>query len=105
MSGAAVEMLIAREEALIAALDGQNIAAIEGATRAMGDALAHVAAAGGWQTRPELGVRLVQALRLAEAARGRLNYLADRTRRQLDRLATMTGAPLPTTYRRAGRYS
>jgi hypothetical protein len=95
MSNAVVEELIAREDALIAALDGQDVAGIEDATRAMRDAIAGLAANGAWNTDPELGARLVQALRLAEAAAGRINYLADRNRRQLDRLAILGGDPLP----------
>jgi len=103
MSKAVVEQLIAREDALIAALDGQDVAAIEEATRDMQGSVANLAATGGWNTNPELGARLIQALRLAEAANGRLNYLADRNRRKLDRLAALGGDPLPLSYQRAGR--
>lgn len=103
MSIAVVESLIAREEALIAALDGQDTHTIEAATAAMRDVVARLATQGGWHATPELGERLTQALRLTEAASGRLNYLADRTRRQLDRLATMTGEPLSSAYARTGR--
>ena len=105
MSEVAVDQLIAREDALIAALDGQDVEHIERATRDMRDAVASVAAAGGWRTAPELAARLAQALRLAGAAGGRLNYLADRNRRQLERLAAISGEALPTAYLRAGRLS
>ena len=100
MTLAAVDSLIAREEALIAALDGQDARAIEAATDAMRIVVTELASLGGWRAEPELGLRLSQALRLTEAAAGRLNYLADRNRRQLDRLATLTGDPLPSAYAR-----
>jgi len=102
MAAAAVDTLIAREEALIAALDGQDVRHIEAATNAMRDVVTELAGRGGWHAEPELGARLVQALRLTEAAAGRLNFLADRNRRQLDRLATLTGDPLPDAYARHG---
>lgn len=103
MNQAALDALIAHEEALIAALDSQDIALIETSTSDMRDALTRVAAIGSWHDRGTVGERVVQAVRLAEAAKGRINYLADRNRRQLDRLATLTGAPLAAAYGRAGR--
>lgn len=98
-----VEQLVAREQALIAALDEQDLAKIERATSGIREAVTRLTATGGWRAEPELKERLVHALKLAQAASGRLNYLADRNRRQLDRLATLTGAPLPAAYGRSGR--
>lgn len=104
-SVSALDDLIAREEALIAALDGQDVGEIESSTEAMRASLMQVAAVGTWHDRAEIGARVMQAMRLAEAAKGRIHFLADRNRRQLDRLATLTGAPLPPAYGRSGRYS
>ena len=103
MSIAALDTLIAREEALVAALDGQDVEQIESATEAMRIALIEVAAIGSWHDRAELGARVVQAVRLAEAAKGRVHYLADRNRRRLDTLAMLTGGGLPPAYGRSGQ--
>ncbi len=105
MSAMALSMLIQHQEALIAALDDQDIPAIESSTAAMRGALMDVAAVGAWSDRAEIGARVAQAVRLAEAAKGRIHYLADRNRRQLDALATLTGAPLAPAYGRSGRLS
>ena len=105
MTVAALETLIAQQEALIVALDSQDIVKIESSTEAMRDALVQVAAIGSWHDRAEIGARVIQAVKLAEAAKGRVNYLADRNRRQLDALATLTGAPLAPAYGRSGRLS
>ena len=105
MTVASLDRLIAREEALVAALDAFDVTELEQASIDLRDAIAEVTASGAWHAGPEVGGRVIQALRLAEAAGGRINHLADRNRRQLDRLATLTGAPLPQAYRRNGRLS
>lgn len=103
MSASAVEHLIAQSEALVRALDAQDLAAIDGAHRQLREALAQVAAVDGWHVRSDLHARLVHALRLLDAAKGRVNYLADSTRRRLDRLAALTGTPRTSPYGRGGR--
>jgi len=104
MSEAAIEGLIAAQEALVGALDRDDAPAIE---RALGDfraALAPVRALRGEKPPPELRDRFARALMLVDAARVRVNFLADRTRRQLDRLAA-AGASTRTAiaYGRDGR--
>lgn len=103
MSAAALDGLIASEEGLIAALDGGDAAAIEAALLAFRYALEEVKAAGGWREAPRIVERITHALQLADAARIRTNYLADRTRRQLDRLARPRAATRATAYGRDGR--
>lgn len=103
MTAAALEGLIAREEALVGALDAGDIGAIERETHGMAGMLAAVAATGGWRESPELSARIVQALRLAEAAGGRINYLADDNRRRIERLTTLAGRPRSEAYGRSGR--
>lgn len=96
--------LIAAQERLIAALDGDDAAAIEAALAEFHDGLVAVqAAAGMLRGQPGARERIEQALALAEAARIRTAYLADRTRRQLGRLAELgrTGGAL--SYGRDGR--
>lgn len=104
MTAAALDQLIAAEEIFISALDGEDIGAIEQAALTMRATLASVAASGAWNTNGETGARLVQAMRLAEAAGGRVNYLADRNRRRLDKLAQLSGAQRPQAYSRYGRF-
>lgn len=103
MTAVALDDLIAREEALVCALDSGDVGAIECATQEMGIALSMVAATGGWRAEPELGQRLVRALRLAEAAGGRINYLVDDNRRRMDRLIALAGQPRVEAYGRSGR--
>lgn len=104
MSLAAVDGLIAREEALIAALDAGDAGQVGQAALDMRDALMTVAATGGWHGTAEVRERVLHALRLAEAAGGRVNYLADANRRRLDRLTSLAGQPRAETYGRSGRY-
>ena len=103
MSAAAVERLIAESEALVRALDAQELGQLDAAHRTLRDALAEVAAAGGWRFQSDLRARIVDALALLDTARGRVNYLADSTRRRFDRLAALTGAPRTSPYGRHGR--
>jgi hypothetical protein len=104
MTSTALDTLIASEEALIGALDGDDVARIEGALGRLATALAGVQHAGGWRDTPDITTRLARALQLAEAARARIHYLADRTRRQLDQLAVLgTRTPHRLAYGRDGR--
>ncbi|RYD95475.1 MAG: hypothetical protein EOP61_19695 [Sphingomonadales bacterium] len=88
MNEAAIDRLIASSEALIAALDAQDIDAIEGALPAFGASVQALKSPGGWQRSPGFSARLEQALALADAARTRVRYLADRTQQHIDMLAT-----------------
>ena len=105
MSSAAIERLIAESEALVRALDAQELGALDAAHRGLREALADVAACGAWRLHADLRERVATSLRLLEAARGRVNYLADSTRRRLDRLSELTGAPRTSPYGRHGRLS
>jgi ABC-type branched-subunit amino acid transport system ATPase component len=105
VTAAALEGLIAREEALVSALDAGDIGAIERETHGMAAMLATVAATRSWRESPELGERVVQAIGLAEAAGGRINYLADDNRRRIERLTTLAGRPRSEAYGRSGRFA
>jgi len=98
-----IEAVIAAQTALIAALDAGDIGAIEETTGALSRLLLVVRArdtvAG---TSPD---RVGHALKQTEAARARVNYLADRTRQRLDRLAERRGVRCPETYNSAGRFA
>lgn len=103
MSGAPLDALIATERALIAALDADDIDAIARHSGEVEQAILHVRAAGttGVAGRRE---QAEEALRLADAARVRLNVLSDMTDRSLARLSSATGRGRATaTYGRNGR--
>jgi len=105
VNDAAVERLIGSSEALIAALDAHDVVAIEAALPAFGESVQALKSTGGWQRSPRLPARVAEALKLAEAARVRVRYLADRTRQRIDMLAVAAGRfdCTPATYDRPGR--
>jgi hypothetical protein len=103
MSEAAVTALIDAEKALIDALDRDEIEPLEAAVRVFARAVEDVQAAGAWHATPELSEKIKHALKLAEAAAGRVNFLSDRNRRRLDMLSGAAGKPRATAYTRHGR--
>lgn len=105
MNQIAVDRLISASEALIAALDGHDVAAIEAALPAFGQCVADLKTPGGGLPSPGLPARLKQALALADAARARVRYLADRTQQRIDMLAAAAGRfdCTPATYGRPSR--
>ncbi|MDO6416560.1 hypothetical protein Q4F19_19410 [Sphingomonas sp. BIUV-7] len=104
-TAAALEGLMEREEALVAALDANDVGGIERATSAIGQTLTAIVATAGWHESHALGERVTQALRLAEAAGGRIHYLADANRRRIDRLVSLAGQPRAEAYARSGRHA
>ncbi len=78
-------------DALIAALDVGDVAAIEQATRIVAELLPMMRSA-----PPD--AKLDHAARQAEAARIRVNFLADRNRQKLDRLRVHRGEPALSLY-------
>ncbi len=103
MSSQALDALIAAEHALIAALDAGDAAAIETATADYRIALDQVQAIGGWRRDDAIKARAREALALADAARVRVNVLADLTRQRLRLLAAGRGAAKAGVYSRDGR--
>lgn len=98
-----IERLIAAQDSLIAAIDAGDIAAVEVATAAMSGLLAMMRGHG-TVGRVERA-RVDYALKQTEAARTRVNYLADRTRQKLDRMAERRGNQRPPTYTATGRFA
>jgi hypothetical protein len=95
MSVATLDRLIESEQALVAALDGDGVEAIEQALVSFADSIEGLKTVAGWRDTPDVVLRVTHALRLAEAARIRTLYLADRTRRQIERLTAMGGRTEP----------
>jgi signal transduction histidine kinase len=105
VSEAALQQLSDAQAALIAALDNHDIEAIDAANVALTAAIEQVRSAGSWHDRPSLRDDLVQLLKTAEAARGRINALSDQNRRDLDKLISLAGTPRAVAYGRGGRLS
>jgi hypothetical protein len=101
VTGTDVDRVIAAQAALIAALDASDVAAIEAATTTLSGLLTALRSSGAVVGAPR--ERVDHALRQSDAARTRINYLADRTRQRLDRLAERRGGRRPATYDSLGR--
>lgn len=101
MNEDAVDRLIGSSEALIAALDAHDIDAIEAALPAFGESVAALKSPGVLHRTPGLQARLAEAMSLADAARARVRYLADRTQQRIDMLANAAGRfdCTPATYK------
>jgi len=102
MNAAVIDRLIASSEAMIAALDAHDIDAIEQAIPALAANVGQVKSSGGWERSPELSPRLDKALKLADSARARIRYLADRNQQRIEMLAAAAGRfdCTPATYAR-----
>ena len=104
MSDSALQQLNDAQAALIAALDAQDVDAIEAANAAVAVAVEEVRVVGGWRERPGLREDLIQVLKSAETARGHINALADQNRRNLDKLVSLGGTVSRTSaYGRSGK--
>jgi hypothetical protein len=100
-----VETLIACQTALLAALDAGDVAALEEATARVAAAVSAVRAQGGWGGDAHQKDRIAHALKQAEAARTRVNFLTDRTRQRIERLSEMRGQRIIQTYGNQGKIS
>lgn len=99
-----LERLIDAESALVEALDGFDVAAIEATIADFRDTLELIKVSGAWHPTPETVAQLTRALSLADTARARVNFLTDLTRRRIDLLAAAAGADrAPPAYGRDGR--
>lgn len=88
--------------ALIAALDAQDIDAIESAVVAFRDVVEEVRAAGGWRDNVEVAEEVAQIAALSEAARIRVNFLTDVNQQRIATLAAIRGHAIGSGYRRDG---
>ncbi len=89
MSTIILDRLIHSEQALIDALDGDEADTIERSLIGFADAIEGLKGVAGWRDSPDVVIRVTHALQLAEAARIRTLYLADRTRRQIEQLTAL----------------
>ena len=75
MSDAVLTRLTEAAEGLIHAFDAGSAEAVEQATKRFSTALSEVQSIGGWRGSPEIIEKLQYAMKLADAARARVNYL------------------------------
>lgn len=102
MSHEKLQAMTEAHEALIAALDANDTAAIEAAVSAFGDsvqALRETAEPLG----PDAAERALELRRLTDQAQMRVNFLTDMVRRRLERLGEMGGRGQVAVYAREGR--
>lgn len=99
MSLQILDRLASSHEALIVALDSNDLAGIEAATAALSEAVEATRALDGVANAPELRDRLSSLAVLAQAAQARVNFLTDSVRRRVDTLAAIAGRPQPIAYR------
>ncbi|UAK26050.1 hypothetical protein [Sphingomonas nostoxanthinifaciens] len=104
MSESALLRVVNAQAALIAALDAHDLETLDAANVELAEALGELQAHGAWRERPELRDTLIHALKSADAARGRINFLADSNQRRLERLVSLTRGQTPQAYRRNGRF-
>ncbi|WP_294389959.1 hypothetical protein [uncultured Sphingomonas sp.] len=102
MSEAALQQLIHAQAALSEALVANDVDALHDANGQLVAAVNALRGVDAWHDRVGLRDALVHALKTAEAARGLVNQLADKNRRQLDRLVSLAGQPRALAYGRAG---
>ena len=91
MNLAPLAQLQARHEALIAALDNNDIDAIGEACAGLDDTLRSLGSVQAWVATPELKAAAERIGSLADAAAVRLNVLADQARRRAEALAIARG--------------
>ena len=98
MQLAVLDALATSHEALIRALDGDDLAGIEQATAALAEAVHETRRHDGWRATPGLRERLLSLAALAQAAQIRVNFLTDMIRRRVDAAAALRGAPPAAIY-------
>lgn len=98
MQLAVLDALASAHEALIRALDGDDLAGIEQATAALAGAVHEARRQEDWAGTPDMKERLLNLAALAQAAQIRVNFLTDMIRRRVDAAAALRGAQPQMTY-------
>ena len=93
-----LDALATSHEALIRALDGDDLAEIERATAALAEAVQEARRQEDWAGTPDMKERLLNLAALAQAAQIRVNFLTDMIRRRVDAAAALRGAQPVAVY-------
>ncbi len=103
MSLLILDRLAGAHEALIRALDGNDLAAIEDATMTLAAAVAEAGATEALHDNGQARERLHSLAALAVAAQQRVNFLTDRMRGRVAALAALGGQAETFTYQPGSR--
>jgi hypothetical protein len=98
VNASALDHMVACQNAMIAALDSSDVAAIERATSALADAVGQLRRPGAWHDTTEARTMLDHAIKQSEAVRIRINCLSHVTRQRIDRMAALRGGGLTNIY-------
>jgi hypothetical protein len=99
MSVSALDRLIECQRDLLSALDSRDVASIETASAALMIAVKAAKSTDSWHSREEAKAKLDYALKQTDAARTRVNFLADWTCQKIDKLAELRGINSPDSYK------
>ena len=105
MDDVAIDGVIAAQAALIASLDSGDVARIERATSLLAAAVERARSDGAVRVSPTTADRVMHALKQSDAARTRVNFLADANRQRMARLAVRRGVEAVPTYNALGRHA
>ena len=97
---ASLARLEAHHEALITALDSNELSAIQSASQNLHAELGQLRGVDSWAAEPELKLTAERIGRLAEAAMRRVNVLQDHAKRRSAALAALRGHAAPALYTR-----
>lgn len=100
---AGIDALIKCQDALIAALDARDAELIESATAALAAVIQTVKAQDVWRTATDGRDKIDHAIRQSDAARIRVNYMADWTRQRIDQLNELRRGTPSMTYSMPGK--
>lgn len=103
MSALALARIEQCQEALIGALDGDDIEILEESIENLRLLVEAARGTGAWRDKPDARERAQRVSALAHAAMVRVNFLTDVTRQRLEALAAIRGRPLAVHYGREGR--
>lgn len=103
MTVVALSDLIRCQNDLIKALDSDSVSALEHATASVAAAIARLTSDPEWQKSLDVGEDVTYALKQAEAAKARVNFLTDRTRQRLERITSARGDRVVQTYGARGK--
>lgn len=90
-------------ELLIEALDGHNVEVIEDRVERLKVAIAEVRSFGAWHETSEVRETAQRIMKLAEAARTRVNFLTDMNRQRIDVLHSVRNEGRVLLYAQPGR--
>ena len=105
MKADALDTLIDCQAALIAALDGGDVSAIEQATSALAVAVGNAQGRGAWRAQNQYRDKIEYGLKQSKAASIRVNCLSHSTRQRIVRLTDLRGGNFLTHYNISKKYT